>query len=595
MSMNMPTVRHLISCLALLLLFMNSAMAQRIETEIDQEEVYRGGTITLTVRIFDRQGTVPIDIAPLREDFDIISTRSSSQLRTVNNRVQASTTYRLVLFPLRVGEQEIPAIEVGGQVTDPIAINVLSEPERASSDPEIRLETELSSDEIYVQEQLLFTVRLYYTLRGIRNPNFTEPDMDHAVVQMLGPPNQYEQLIDGERYGVYEMNYAIFPQRSGTLEIPDIVFRGQVTDGSSRYVFRNANVDPVTAFSEGYTVQVKERPASYPENRTWLPSAELRVEENWSGNLRTLEPGESLEREVRITAVGLDAAALPPLQAPEVDGINIYQEPAETERTIVDGNVVGVRTERFSYVAAEPGTATIPEVRIPWWNTTTGSLETAVLPSASISIMEPPGSGSPVPSPGISEAQIDQIDRQAQTGDELLSTAQTPQWILALLVGLLGIMALVLVWRFRQQQSRGVAVAAAQVPTSPAYARNIADDQEKQAFNDLESICKQGQADRVRLALIAWGRQYFRDEQMRTLDALADRCQDADISELCREVQAAMYGAHATGSDGNTLPGDLGERLLNRFRQLRASDRRQRRETARQAPFNLPPLYRDGS
>ena len=91
-----------------------------------------------------------------------------------------------------------------------------------------------------MQEQLLFTVRLYYTINGIRNPQFTELEMEDSVIQLIGSPNQYEKLIDGVRYGVYEKRYVIFPQRSGPLEIPDILFRGEVTDGSSNFVFRNS-------------------------------------------------------------------------------------------------------------------------------------------------------------------------------------------------------------------------------------------------------------------------------------------------------------------------------------------------------------------
>ena len=87
-----------------------------------------------------------------------------------------------------------------------------------------------------------------------------------------------EKLIDGQRYGVYEKRYVIFPQRSGPLEIPDILFRGEVTDGSSNFVFRNLNTRRVTAFIEGITIDIKERPAEKHRQRN------RDVLESWSGS-----------------------------------------------------------------------------------------------------------------------------------------------------------------------------------------------------------------------------------------------------------------------------------------------------------------------
>src|SRR5690554_5471776 len=213
------------------LCLLSAAWAQgepRIETRLDRSEINRGETLTLVIEVHGQQGGVPIDLEPLRSRFEIVSTRSTSHLRSVNNRVQSRTDYTLVLFPRELGEQEIPSISVGGTMTEPYTIVVNDPPEPGlGNGQQVYLETVLSKDSVYVQEQMLFTIRLYYTISGIRNPNFTEIEPANAVVQSLGQPHQYEQLIDGVRYGVYEINYAIFPQRSGELVIPDVVFRGE--------------------------------------------------------------------------------------------------------------------------------------------------------------------------------------------------------------------------------------------------------------------------------------------------------------------------------------------------------------------------------
>src|SRR5690606_33689783 len=217
-------------------LFSTVAQAQPVTASIDRTAITRGETVTLTLRVDGAQGNVPMDLTPLEEDFELVGTRTSSQLRSINNRTEMWIDYYLSLFPRSEGQLEIPPLQVAGVTTQSLSVNVLPRSDTRLDGQELFLEAVIDKDRIYVQEQLLFSIRLYYTINGIRNPVFTELNMPDTVIQNIGSPNQYEKLVDGVRYGVYEKQYAIFPQRSGTLTIPDIMFRGEVTDGSSRYV-----------------------------------------------------------------------------------------------------------------------------------------------------------------------------------------------------------------------------------------------------------------------------------------------------------------------------------------------------------------------
>ena len=152
-----------------------------------------------------------LDLTPLTEDFDVLGTRTSSQVRSINGQVESWTDYIVTLFPLTEGELTIPSIEINNLQTEPIVISVVNEGPRSNQDnDELFLEIEVNKEALYVQEQLLFTVKLYYTINGIRNPQFTELEMEDTVIQLIGSPNQYEQIIEGVRYGVYEKRYVIF-------------------------------------------------------------------------------------------------------------------------------------------------------------------------------------------------------------------------------------------------------------------------------------------------------------------------------------------------------------------------------------------------
>ncbi len=574
-----------------LLALTTTAIAQNnINTEIDSDEITLGETITMTVEILGRQGNVPIDITALEEDFDVISTRTSSQLRTINGRVQARTRYELILFPRQAGEQSIPSIEVGGYNSDPIEIEVNERQRNEQRDENLYLETSLSEESVYVQQELLFTIRLFFRLDGIRNPNFTTLDMDDTVIEQLGPPNQYEQIVDGQRYGVYELNYAIFPQRSGELEIPDIFFRAQLTDGASRSIFRNNSVENITAFTPGYRVEVKPRPDEFPEDATWLPARSLNINEEWDRDITDLDPGDSAERTITIRADGLDGAAIPPIDMDEIQRASLYPEAPDVDRTIIDGQVVGTRTRTWSMVPTGAGSIVIPEVRIPWWNTDEERLEYAVLQEAFITVRDPEASTSADDAASRQEGESTPPGL-LDTPDELVSSPTTPVWIFTLMTALLLAAGAFMALTYRRKQSLALASTGkpSVAPTSMAYRRDFTELDEKQSYHELLQRCRQGTPGAIRLALIAWARQYYNDPELHTLDALTRRADDPRLTAYCTQLQQALYAA----DNAEDLSRDSRENLARYISDWRERNERHRRARDRRHRYELPPLYRN--
>jgi len=145
----------------LLPLFLIASLAsgqdQQIEVSVDRSELARGETLTFTIRVFDQRQGMQLDLTPLTEDFDVLGTRTSSQIRSINGAVESWTDYIVTLFPLTEGELDIPSLEINGTPTDPIAINVINEGPRSNqSSEELFLEIEVNKETVYVQEQLLF-------------------------------------------------------------------------------------------------------------------------------------------------------------------------------------------------------------------------------------------------------------------------------------------------------------------------------------------------------------------------------------------------------------------------------------------------------
>ena len=580
-------VRLISAALFALAVFASQAFAQQIELSVDRNELARGETLTLTIRVYDQRQGMQLDLTPLTQDFDVLGTRTSSQIRSINGVTESWTDYVITLFPEKEGELTIPALSILNQTTDPISINVVNAGPRSNQGgDDLYLEIEVNKDSVYVQEQLLFTVRLFYTINGIRNPVFTELEMEDTVTQLIGSPNQYERLIDGERFGVYEKRYVIFPQRSGPLQIPDILFRGEVTDGSSNFVFRNMNTRRVTAFIEGITIEVKERPASLPRGEGWLPVTGLALEETWSGDLGALKVGDSVVRTLTLRAEGLDGAVLPPFSPENVKGLNLYPDPADISRTFVDGSIVGTRIETTTYVALEAGVIEVPSLDIAWWDVNSDSARTTSLPATRFEVATVEGvlpseqaiaSTQEIQALLEPEPLVDQAMIDAQAEAEFIAIdgglVRWTQWLLiAFVLLLIAIMG-----------KRRFGAASQQLFANWRAAQSPAAN-EKAAFAALNAACASSSNKAIRDALITWANHYCAAE-IRSMEDLVRMSPSQELTEQAKSLQSTLFNPlSGTPFDSAQL-----RALTKKLRQAkRVASRRREREVK----YQLPSLYK---
>ena len=580
-------VRLISAVLFAFAVFATQAFAQQIELSVDRNELARGETLTLTIRVYDQRQGMQLDLTPLTQDFDVLGTRTSSQIRSINGVTESWTDYVITLFPEKEGELTIPALSILNQTTDPISINVVNAGPRSNQGgDDLYLEIEVNKDSVYVQEQLLFTVRLFYTINGIRNPVFTELEMEDTVTQLIGSPNQYERLIDGERFGVYEKRYVIFPQRSGPLQIPDILFRGEVTDGSSNFVFRNMNTRRVTAFIEGITIEVKERPASLPRGEGWLPVTGLALEETWSGDLGALKVGDSVVRTLTLRAEGLDGAVLPPFSPENVKGLNLYPDPADISRTFVDGSIVGTRIETTTHVALEAGVIEVPSLDIAWWDVNSDSARTTSLPATRFEVATVEGvlpseqaiaSTQEIQALLEPEPLVDQAMIDAQAEAEFIAIdgglVRWTQWLLiAFVLLLIAIMG-----------KRRFGAASQQLFADWRAAQSPAAN-EKAAFAALNAACASSSNKAIRDALITWANHYCAAE-IRSMEDLVRMSPSQELTEQAKSLQSTLF---------NPLSGTLFDsaQLRALTKKLRQAKRVASRRREREVKYQLPSLYK---
>ena len=576
----------------LISLLATTSKAQEITLTLDRSELARGETLTLTIRVYDQRQGMQLDLTPLTENFDVLGTRTSSQVRSINGNTDIWTDYIITLFPLTEGSLRIPSLTIAGQLTDELEVTVTNQGARSNQETdELFLEIEVNKDSLYVQEQLLFSIRLFYTINGIRNPVFTEIDIPDTVTQLIGSPNQYEKIIDGQRYGVYEKRYVIFPQKSGSLDIPDILFRGEVTDGSSSFVFRNLNTRRITAFIEGRTIDVVERPPSAEILPTWLPVTDLVMEESFSRPLSDLKVGDSLVRTIKMTANGVDGAVLPPFSPSNIQGFNTYPDPAKIERRFVNGSIVGERIESSTLVVLEDGNLSIPAIKIDWWNVDSDRLDSTIIQETMLRIIPLQGiapSELAVPS---TESIEDLLAAPPEISQEMIDEQATGQYLnieeilvrYSIIIGFLLIFVTLLrnlIIKNRSHIFAGYAGLRKEFRLTQSPERN-----ERNAYRALMRAFRHSDTQEIKATLIQWANHIVGTIEINTIEDLYRQKEFPDIYGPLQNFQSELFSEKP-----NSKNLDLSN-LLAAVRKIRKVNKKNNAAHERKKRYHLPPLY----
>lgn len=576
----------------LISLLATTSKAQEITLTLDRSELARGETLTLTIRVYDQRQGMQLDLTPLTENFDVLGTRTSSQVRSINGNTDIWTDYIITLFPLTEGSLRIPSLTISGQLTDELEVTVTNQGARSNQETdELFLEIEVNKDSLYVQEQLLFSIRLFYTINGIRNPVFTEIDIPNTVTQLIGSPNQYEKIIDGQRYGVYEKRYVIFPQKSGSLDIPDILFRGEVTDGSSSFVFRNLNTRRITAFIEGRTIDVVERPPSAEILPTWLPVTDLVMEESFSRPLSDLKVGDSFVRTIKMTANGVDGAVLPPFSPSNIQGFNTYPDPAKIERRFVSGSIVGERIESSTLVVLEDGNLSIPAIKIDWWNVDSDRLDSTIIQETMLRIIPLQGiapSELAVPS---TESIEDLLAAPPEISQEMIDEQATGQYLnieeilvrYSIIIGFLLIFVTLLrnlIIKNRSHIFAGYAGLRKEFRLTQSPERN-----ERNAYRALMRAFRHSDTQEIKATLIQWANHIVGTIEINTIEDLYRQKEHPEIYGPLQNFQSELFSEKPNSKNLEL------SNLLAAVRKIRKVNKKNNAAHERKKRYHLPPLY----
>lgn len=508
------------------LLLLNLAAATEVRAWLDRDSMHMGETVALNIEVESGNAAQP-DFSALQRDFATLGTQSSRQVSLVNGQTSSKTLWAISLMPHQVGTYTIAPITIGDATTPELHLTVLApatDPQRDAGE-DVFIEVSAEPENPYVQQQVRFTVKLYFAV-DLTGGTLEEPQSDTLLVRKLGRDTQYAATVAGRRYQVLERRYALTAEKSGPLTLAPIGFRGSAPDSSDPSgFFRRSRA--VSARSAPVELQVRAKPASWGD-APWLPAQALTLEE--VATLPTQSTvGEPLTRSLRMRAEGLAAEQLPELDMTLPAGSELYPDQAELQ-TRDDGNwLQGERTRKFAIVPAQPGTLSLPAVSVRWWNTSTDRAEIATLPARSINIVAAGGSAA-APVAGLgqagSRASMDSVSSAVVPARSTVG-AERWQW-LAVLGFTLWLLTLAGWWWSRQR--------SVPEPSSPTLIDGSAAS--RAAFLRACAMAELASAERE---LLAWARSERKG--VRNLGELAKQLAAAAQRDALLTLQQARYAS----------------------------------------------------
>jgi hypothetical protein len=472
----------------------------------------------LTVTLDDAKVKEQPDLSALRNDFTLVGTQRVVNYTLINGQGHSLNQWIILLLPKHAGNITIPALSIGQNTTQALQVEVTGKeviPQKEDGESAaVKFVTKISENSPYVNQQVIYTVKLYNRSR-LLDAEYQPPKVKNALVVTLGGAKRYQVTENGAPYAVEELQYGFFPQKSGPLTITPPEFRALVFDSIPGKVQIKAKTRTLTV-----------KPAKMLGDKTpWLPAKDVQLTETYDNQSDNLEQGGMIVRTVTLRAEGAAAQLLPKLTFASSKQFSVYPESPVEETKYQKSNLLGVVTVKVTYLLNHAGTAIIPELKLPWFNTDTDKPEVASLPARTLMVYEAAAERHVTTS---TTAPVTPVTGTAPAmSADSTGAMRAPlhlAWKVALGFGLLWLLTLVLWWWSRQPQTK----------QSLARAK-------KSAKKSVQLACLHNDPRAAKDALLAWAKTLWPLVQFTHLGEVEKQVGDASLKRAIAQLSEYLY------------------------------------------------------
>ena len=543
---------------------------------VDRDNLAINESLQLVVRFSGQAISGEPNFGPIEKDFDIVSTSRQQQYSLINGNSESFTDWKMILLPKRSGQLLIPPLNFKGNTSSAVIINVrpassaIDTTNEANNQP-VYTETEVDKQTAYIQEQIILTVRLVTSVQ-LQDFSYSELEIPNVLTQKVAE-TQYQKVINGKNHLVVEIKFAIFTQQVGKLEIPALRMGAYEVSNYSQFGGFPSRGKRLLRLTEEKTIDILPKPAQIPHDQ-WVPTSNLKINENWSDTSGNLKVGEPVTRTITITTQGLTAAQILPLPEQQQNHYKLYPDQPRLEDAVGPRGIVGQRTETLAIVPNKTGVLVMPPIEIKWWDTVNKQIQTSTLPSRTFNVLAADPVQSTINDPSENSGlQLDSLDSNTNSTMQTETHQFTALTRWSMTLNVLLIIALVSLLLYLR---RSTSTYEPSDQTSPLH---TASSNLRQQLKLIEKQASANQLRAMRDSILKWGVNLFPEQTPKTLQQLGVLMASEPLIQ-----QFALLDQHLFKSDKNAESFDTRDliTMLKEYKRL---------ATNKQGQNSLKPLY----
>jgi hypothetical protein len=547
--------------------------AATLQASVDRNPVGIDETFQLRIVLDDGdRSSVAPDWQVLEKDFYILGQSSGSTYRVEGQQSHMQQNWTLSMQPKRTGSLLIPSLQVGSLRSKSIKMRVNPGAGQKQLQRDLQLETRVSNVQPYVDQPLLYQMKLYSRIPGLQGM-MVPPESDNLHFDLLSDQDkQYNLVKDGISYQVVERNFLFSSDHPGQIVLPAGQFKGQmpmsIQSSGLNALFQLQTVRPVQVQGKKEVLAVTAIPKDYQES--WLPAENVILRQSWDkGKDHHWRQGQPLSTTITLEVMGQIASNMPKIDFPALESINVYPEKAQVHTELDhQGHFKTILQQTFVLIPMHEGDIRFPGYRLAWWNVLQKRASWAKLPAVNFRVF--PGQVSTVLK---KERVLPEQGGKSLQPKQIVSQEQTSIWfwlscILAtLLFALLG-------WMFRARLRLWTTIFTKVRPAKKSV--KIAD-----LLAVVERACQEKNAIKVAKAVMLLAEKLWPSQCHLSVLALAKALKHPAFIAEAKQLDRALYLADE-GSSWDAAA------FLLALKDVVAESRKVQKKTAADV---LPPLY----
>ena len=521
--------------LGVLILFGNPAWGD-VTAWVNKNPVVVGDMFQLRVEAKNVDDAEEPDLSEIT-GFQILNRSVQNQTSIVGTSITRTLSWTYIMIAPSSGDYLIPALKVGNEQSTPIALKVTAYSQNQRQ-KYVSLDMEVFPKKVYPQQQILVRLRISRTGVQLENETITPFELKGALVEELSQKS-HQTVKNGKKHKITEILYAVIPEKSGTLVIPQVRYQGEIIQrGSSQNNFGNIfqkRGQRIFSTSTTQSVEVKALPTGF--KNWWLPTDKLVIEEKWQPDPPVFRVGEPVTRTVAIFVNGVSGNQIPELKFDYPVTLKGYADQPLIETEKSEKGLKGMRLEKWALIPSQPGKIELPGVSVSWWDIKSDTLQTAVISPKIFDILPVLENLQEIPEDETPELQVNQA-ANAEVVQEKETAIESFFWkILAFGFAFIWC-ATMLMWFINKNNK-----AAAVTKNENKFIQNRKTAL-REATRNAEKAFRSGDPGIVQTALLKWGTAVWSDDPPQGLEQIGERL--PELKNGINDLHLVLYGNNQT-------------------------------------------------